>query len=309
MRRTALLENVSTFGKLLFLLGTIILMGIVSAIIGFGAGALLFDASMSDLSGFIQSPKGAKAVGFLKIYQIINQVGIFILPAMFFSYFVSTNSVTYLSLERMPKLISILVAAIIIYAILPFNGYMDELNRNMSLPDFMHSIEQWMLTKEKQAKMLTEAFLTTSTLTGLFVNLIIVAVLPAIGEEMIFRGILLKLFNQMFKNIHIAVLVSSIIFSTIHLQFYGFLPRLILGMMLGYMFVFTGNLWVPIGAHFVNNASSAVIFYLHSNDYINIPMDDFGTTTNVAYVIGSLLISLWLMTIIYQREGTGRTSI
>lgn len=309
MRRTALLENISPFGKLLFLLGIIILMGIVSAIIGFGAGALLFDASMTDLSGFIQSPKGAKAVGFLQIYQIINQVGIFIIPAIFFSYFVSASSVTYLSLEKIPKLISVLVAAIIIYTILPFNGYIDELNRNMSLPDFMQSIEQWMLSKEKHAKMLTEVFLTTSTLTGLCVNLIIVAVLPAIGEELIFRGILLKLFNQMFKNIHIAVLLSSIIFSAIHLQFYGFLPRLILGMILGYLFVFTGNLWVPIAAHFVNNASSAVIFYLHSNDYINIPMDDFGTTTNVVYVIGSLLISVWLMTIIYQKEGTSITSI
>ncbi len=91
------------------------------------------------------------------------------------------------------------------------------------------------------------------------------------------------------------------------MQFYGFLPRLMLGLVLGYLFIFTNNLWVPIFAHFVNNASSAIIYYLHQNNYIKISMDNFGTTTNSVYVIGSLLITVWLLMIVYQKEGINRT--
>ena len=165
-----------------------------------------------------------------------------------------------------------------------------------------------MKSKELQAKILTEAFLDGDTITGLLVNIIIVAVLPAIGEELLFRGVLIRLFDQMVKNIHIAVLISSVIFSAIHLQFYGFLPRLMLGMLLGYMFVFTRSLWVPIIVHFVNNAASAIVYFLYNNGTSKIPMEEFGASSNVVYVIGSLLITLWLMTVIYQKEDANRHS-
>ncbi len=293
-------------GKLLFLLGIVMLMALVSALAGLALGALFFDASLGELTSFISNPDGPKAVGFLKFYQIINQLGIFILPALFYTFFVSVRGEYYLNLNKIPTLLSIVLGSIIIFALLPFNGYLDELNRNMSLPDFLSGAERWMKDKENQARVLTEAFLDADTITGLMVNIIIVAVLPAIGEELIFRGILIKLFDQMIKNIHVAVLISSVIFSAIHLQFYGFLPRLMLGMLLGYMFVFTRNLWVPIIVHFVNNAASAIVYYLHNQKVTDVPMEDFGASSNIVYVIGSLLITLWLMTIIYQKEDNPR---
>jgi len=293
-------------GKLLLLLGIILIMTIVSALGGMVAGSFLFDASLSELATFISNPTGSKAIGFLKFYQVVNQIGMFVVPALLFAFFVSDDSIKYLYLKTAPRLISMLVGGLVIYTVLPFNGFVQEFNTNMNLPEFMSGIEEWMRAKEEQAKILTEAFLVTDSITGLLVNLIIVAVIPAIGEELIFRGILIKLLNQLVKNIHLAVLLSAIIFSAIHLQFYGFFPRIILGMLLGYMFVYTRNLWVPIFVHFINNASSAIIYYLHENGHIKIAMEDFGTTQNVVYIIGSLLISLWLMSIIYQKEGADR---
>ncbi len=307
MTRTAFLSSISPFGKLLLLLGLVLLMAIVSALTGLVFGALLFNASFSELLGFISNPETVKAVSFLKFYQLINQLGIFIIPSLFFVYLVSNKSTAYLSINRAPKLISMLVGGLVIYTILPFNGFLDEINNSMVFPDFLSGVEEWMKAKELQAKNLTEVFLKTNTISGLLVNMIIVALIPALGEELLFRGILLKLFKELTSNIHLAVIISSIIFSAIHLQFYGFLPRLMLGMVLGYLFVFTGNLWVPIFVHFLNNASSALIYFLHDNGYIKIPMDEFGSSSNIIYVIGSLLISLWLISMIYQKEGVDRT--
>lgn len=309
MKRTAFLSSISPFGKILLLFGLVLLLAIVSALGGLAFGALLFDASLNELAGFISNPQGSKAVNFIKFYQLVNQIGIFILPGLFFAFLVSDNSAKYLSLNHAPMLISILVGGMIIYTILPFNGFLDELNGKFTLPEALSGIEEWMRDKEEQAKRLTEVFLKTSTISGLLVNIIIVAIVPAIGEELLFRGVLLKLLNQLTKNIHVAVILSSIIFSAIHLQFYGFLPRMMLGMVLGYLFVFTGNLWVPIFVHFLNNASSAVIYFLHDNGYINVPMEEFGTSPNIVFVIGSLLISLWLMIMIYHKEGADRVSL
>lgn len=306
MKRTAFLSTISPFGKLLLLLGLILLMAILSAFGGIVFGALLFDASFAELTGFITNPDSSKAVAFLKFYQLVNQIGIFILPVIFFAFLVSDNSIDYLSISTYPKLISILVGGLIIYTVLPFNGYLDEINSQLGFPDFMSGVEDWMKSKEEQAMKLTEILLQTNNIAGLMVNIVIVAIVPAIGEELLFRGVLLKLLKQMTKNVHVAVILSAVIFSAIHLQFYGFLPRMMLGIVLGYLFVFTSNLWVPIFVHFLNNASSTIIYYLNENGHISIPMEDFGTSQNVVYIIGSLLISLWLMLMIYQKEGADR---
>lgn len=303
MKRTEFFSSISPFGKLLLLIGIVFLFAITISFAGLIIGTFIFNTPLDELTNFIANPNTPTAVAFLKFYQIINQIGIFIIPSLFFSYLVSNSTFKYLSLNKMPRLISILAGGLIIYTILPFNNYLDELNRQISLPDFLSGVETWMKEKENQAKELTELFLNTHSLTGLLVNIVIVAVLPAIAEELLFRGLLLKLFSNIFRNIHVGVLLSAIIFSAIHLQFYGFLPRLMLGVVLGYLFVFTGNLWVPIFVHFLNNASSAIVYYLHYNGHINIPMEDFGSSSNIVYIIGSLLITIWLMIIIYQKEG------
>lgn len=306
MKRTAFLSSLSPFGKLLLLFGIVLVLAITTALAGMVVGMLIFNVQITELSGFISNPSTPEAVLFLKYYQVLNQIGVFILPAVLFAFLVSNSSVKYLSLSNAPRLISLLVGGLIVYTILPFNNYLDEINRNMIFPDFLSGMEDWMKEKESQARKLTEIFLNTHSITGLLINIVIVALIPAIGEELLFRGLLLKLFNEIFKNTHVAVLISAIIFSAIHLQFYGFLPRLMLGIVLGYLFVFTGNLWVPIFVHFLNNASSAVVYYLHYNGHLKVSMEDFGSTSNVVYIIGSLFITIWLMIMIYQKEGADR---
>jgi len=229
------------------------------------------------------------------------------LPVLFYSFFVSASPGSYLRLDKKPTALSLLVVGLVVYAILPFLNYLADLNQQIVLPDLFSGIEQWMKAKELQATHLTKIFLRTETIFGLSMNLFIVALIPAIGEELLFRGVLLRLTKEMTKSTHLAVIITALLFSAIHLQFYGFFPRFLLGLILGYSFVFSQNLWVPIFLHFVNNASSVIIFYMHYNGYIKISMENFGASPNPVYIIGSLLATIWLMIILYQKEGQFRT--
>lgn len=303
MKRIAYLENTSPFGKLLLLIGLILLFSVLTALSGLLIGKLFFGTDFIELSSIIANPSTPEAIGFVKFFQLINQIGIFILPVGAYSLFVSTSAGNYLKLDHKPTAVSLLIVGLMVYSILPFLNYMAEFNQNIVLPEAFWGIEQWMKEKELQAAHLTEIFLKTNSISGLSINLFIVALIPAIGEELLFRGVLLRLLKEMTKSIHLAVIISALLFSAIHLQFYGFLPRFLLGLILGYSFVFTRNLWVPIFLHFVNNASSVIIYYLHYNGFIKISMENFGASPNPVFIIGSLLATLWLMIMLRQKEG------
>lgn len=303
MRQLAILENTSPFGKLLLLIGLILIFSIFTALSGLIIGKFYLGVSLDELALLIAHPETDEAVGFVKFFQFINQVGIFILPVVAFSLVVSNSPRKYLKLDTKPTAVSLLLTGLMVYSILPFLNYLAEWNQQFNLPEQLSGIEQWMKSKEKQAAELTELFLKTESFSGLAVNLIIVAIIPAIGEELLFRGVLLRLFREMTKSYHLAVIISAFLFSAIHFQFYGFLPRFLLGLILGYSFVFSRNLWAPIFLHFVNNASSVIVYFLYYNGYIKISMENFGASPNPVYIIGSLLATIWLMIFLYQKEG------
>jgi membrane protease YdiL (CAAX protease family) len=278
------------------------IIALITSIGGLLIGKAMLEMDLTRLAAVISNPEGPEEVMFLKIYQLINQLGIFFVPVLIYTFLVSPAPEKFLYLNRKPGFTNLIVLGMLVFTVLPFINYLGELNKQMDLPAALDGLESWFREKEDQAMHLTEIFLATDNIGGLMVNLFIVAVIPALGEELLFRGALIRLFKDITGNVHWAVIISSFLFAAIHFQFYGFLPRFFLGLVLGYAFVMTRNLWVPIFIHFVNNAASVIVFYLHQNGYINIPMEDFGYSPNVVFIIGSLLISLWLMIIVYQRE-------
>jgi membrane protease YdiL (CAAX protease family) len=302
MERIAFLGNISIAGKIMLLLGLILICTLLTAFGGLLLGNLYLDVDIAELGGYISKPETNEAIAFTKFYQFLNQLGAFILPVLLFSFLVSQQPMSYLKLIERPKTIVFSVSFLIIFAILPFVNYLEDLNQGLALPEFLSNIEEWMSDKELHAAYLTEIIIKTDTFPGLLLNLFIVAFVPAIGEELLFRGILVRLMNDLTKNVHWAVIISALLFSAFHMQFYGFLPRFVLGLVLGYLFVFTRNLWVPIFVHFVNNAAAVIVFNLHHNGFIKVSMDDFGSVNNSIYIIGSLLITLWFMSIIYKKE-------
>lgn len=302
MRRTAFFETISPWGKLLLLLGLVILFAIFTAFGGLLVGIFYLDTDLVSLAAMLSNPTEGKIIAFTKFYQFINQLGVFILPVLLYTFLVSTSSTEYLKINKKPLLISLLIAIIVVFTILPFLNYISQLNMEMSFPPSLAWLEEWMVEKELQAKIITEAFLKTNSITGLLVNIFIIALVPAIGEEFLFRGVVLRLFNEIFANVHLAIFVSAVIFSLFHLQFFGFLPRVLLGMILGYLFICTRNLWVPIAFHFVNNAASVIVYFLYENKMISVSVDEFGSSTNIVYIIGSLLITVWLIVMLKHKE-------
>jgi uncharacterized protein len=154
----------------------------------------------------------------------------------------------------------------------------------------MSGLEQWMQQSEKEAASVTEAFLLTPNPWSFILNIFMVAVLPALGEELVFRGVLLRHLREWTKNIHVAIFISAFLFSAIHMQFYGFLPRFLMGVFFGYMLYWSGSIWVPIMAHFINNAAAIVVAFLSTRYFPEADFNTFGSSSSPVIILGSAVI-------------------
>ena len=127
-----------------------------------------------------------------------------------------------------------------------------------------------------------------------------IAIIPSVGEELFFRGLLQRLFSEWFRNVHIAIFVTSFLFAAIHMQFYGFLPRMMLGILLGYLFYWTGSIWIPVFAHFLNNGSAVILSFLINRGTISSGYEDFGATENLFLIASSILFTGGLLYLVYR---------
>jgi hypothetical protein len=179
----------------------------------------------------------------------------------------------------------------------------------MSLPSWLSGLENWMRESEDKAAKLTEKFLEINSGWDLFLSVVMIALLPAIGEELIFRGVLQRIFSEWSKNIHVGIWSSAILFSAMHLQFYGFIPRMLLGVMLGYLLAWSGTLWLPIIAHFINNAAAVILTYMFKQQMISVDADKIGTENDYTALLLSAVITTAILWTIYKRERKSQYSI
>ena len=142
-----------------------------------------------------------------------------------------------------------------------FVSFLNQWNKGIVLPESLQGVERWMRSLEDAAMETTHLLLSGGNAWHFILNLLIVAGLAALAEEIFFRGALQQFIQEKTANGHAAVWVTALIFSVVHFQFYGFFPRFVLGALLGYLFLYTHNLWVPILVHFINNASVIVLSY------------------------------------------------
>ncbi|MFM1932508.1 MAG: hypothetical protein RL226_1811 [Bacteroidota bacterium] len=155
-------------------------------------------------------------------------------------------------------------------------------------------------TEQKLADM-TEAMLQMDSIGELILMLVIVAVLPGIAEEFIFRGVVQSLLVRWFKNIHVAIWCTGLLFSAIHFQFYGFIPRMLLGVYFGYLLVHTKSIWTPILAHFLNNASAVLGTYIAGGLHQGEDQLQQLSTNPITLLVAAVAFSL-LFWIVIQRS-------
>lgn len=184
-----------------------------------------------------------------------------------------------------------LITFVFLFAFSPLMHLVSEWNAQMSLPETLRDVEQWMQDKEESMKVLFERVIMVDSIPLLLLNIVVLALLPAIAEEFYFRGTLFHILNRLFNNNHLTVWIVAIVFSAIHLQFYGFFPRMLLGAFFGYMLVWAKNIWVPVFAHFVNNAMVTILAFIYTRN--GKTYEDLQSQENysIFVYIGSLILT------------------
>lgn len=298
-----LLQNATPFTKILFsfviIIGTFLISSFLVAIIAIP----VFDFNLHDLAGILENIDESPDIRIIKYFQICLSVGSFIIPAFIIAYFLGGNSMRFLKLDKKPLPISFLNIALIMIFALPLINILAKWNSQIDLPGFLTGLENWMKEKEEMASGLTDAFLVSRSFSQFLINLLMVAIIPAVGEELLFRGVIQRLFIDWTKNIHIGILISAILFSSFHLQFYGFLPRLLMGILFGYLLVWSGSMWLPVIAHFINNGMAVLVYYIYGKEFVEKDVDTLGTgKEGIMLIVISLILVSFLLWYTYRAE-------
>jgi len=212
----------------------------------------------------------------VKLMQLVQSLGMFVLPPLVFAYFCSNKPTGFLHFNRNINWLHIALVIFFMILIIPGINLLTTLNQQLVLPKMFAGIEAWMKSSEEQMAKLTEQLLNVHTLAALGFNVFLIAMIPALGEELFFRGTVQGIFRQK-MNVKVAIWITAILFSAIHLQFYGFFPRMLLGAFFGYLLFWSENIWLPIVAHFTNNGIAIIFYYLKYNGYKVEDIDTIGT--------------------------------
>ena len=268
-----------------FIIGLVGLF-IISAITGMGI------TEMSDMGSWdLTKPSSITAIRGMQVVQFIS---LFLVPVFICTRLFSTDSRSYLGLRRPLNPGYFGIGIMLMLIALPFVNWMGELNKNMVFPP---DIDAWLKAKETEAARTIQALLGQRTVKDLVINIICIAGLAAVGEELLFRGLLQRIFIKLFKSPWLGIIVAAFLFSAMHLQFYGFLPRFILGVLLGLMFWYSGSLWVPMLAHFVYDALLITLAYFYPSmlkDESTVKLANLALTGTISLVLLVMLVT-WMV--------------
>lgn len=265
--------------------------------------------STADLLGqlFLDPSKVENGWWAMMILQGTAHFFSYLVPSLLFWYLIERKKVVDFKKTAKADGTLWLLSILLVLVFIPTNSQFITWNAQMSFPDSFSWLEKWMRDKENQMETLT-TFMTTYTQPEQFVAaLVVVAVLPALGEEFLFRGVLQTKFQSFWKNPHISIWVSAAIFSAIHFQFYGFIPRMLLGAIFGYLYFWSGNLWLAVLAHFINNGFALLMVYLHNIGLINSNLEEMKTMP-ITWVIPSFLFSITLLYFIKNKAKSNQVS-
>lgn len=274
-----------------------LVVSLVIAIPLFGLDSMLGIPTMDELNN-------PESIRVLKYFQVVQSIGIFIVPPFILGWLFHGKIAEYLNLNKTVSFSSVLLVLVLSFAASPFVNFIGEINANMQFPGWLAGVENWMKNAEDKATVLTEAFLKVETMGGLLFNIFMIAFLPAIGEELLFRGVIQRIFTNWTRNYHWGIWISALLFSALHMQFYGFIPRLFLGVLFGYLLVWSGSMWLPIIAHFINNAVAVVAMYMIDKKLLSPEIEEIGTTSDSYYLAAVSLVLIVVFMLMIKRQNT-----
>ena len=189
----------------------------------------------------------------IRILTIIQDVLVFIIPALATAMMVTRIPASLLCINKNTNISTVLLAVLTMIASIPAMNMIITWNAGIHLPESMENIEIWLRASENSASQSISLILGKDSIGDLIMSIMIVGVAAGFSEELYFRGALQRLLSTGGISRHGAIWIAAIIFSLFHFQFFGFIPRMLLGAFFGYLLVWTGCIWLPITAHILNN--------------------------------------------------------
>ncbi len=251
---------------------------------------LIWDLPVDALQHY--SAYGTTGIAMMKFTQAFASMGLFVLPPIIYARLIGQKPQHFLMLDERPSIPFLAFASVLMAVQLPWINALGIWNNSIEWGGMFRSVYDSMRAQEDAAAELIGQFLYMPGLVDLFQTLVIVALIPAIGEELLFRGVVQPMLSEK-RGAHFGVWVTAFVFSFIHFQFFGFFPRFILGVMLGYLVVWKKSLWYSIVAHFTNNALAVIGYFAHQHQWIELNPDEWGTGENsLLWVCLSLIFGI-----------------
>lgn len=261
---------------------------VVGPFIGFFLALPFYGGTMEELLNAMQQPNDPALKTPLYIIQgAATFVGLILAPALYLAG--RQKSIATFFNDKKTDALPVIITAFVVIVFMGVNSVFVEWNANFRFPEFARDFELWAREREDAAAELTKFLTVMSSPAELIISLIVIAVLPGIGEEIVFRGLIQNELYRGTRNIHVAIWVAAFLFSAIHFQFFGFVPRLLLGALFGYLYYWSGNLTLAIIAHFVNNGVSVIAIYFYQKGAIGYDLETPESAPANLVVISTLL--------------------
>ncbi len=239
----------------------------------------------------------------VRISIVLQDILVFILPAVATAVIMTRLPARFLDIDSAPRLTPLLLAIATLFAAFPLLNYIVAWNESIHLPARFAGLETQLRALEDAAGSTFDSILSSSSVPSLILSILIVGVLAGLSEELFFRGALQKLLTLTRMNTHVAVWLAAFIFSAVHFQFFGFVPRMILGAYFGYLMWWTRCLWIPVIVHAVNNSIVVISKWIEGRSGQEIAIDSIGadpstsTTSLIAIALSIILTVILLVTL------------
>jgi membrane protease YdiL (CAAX protease family) len=270
-------------------------------VVAYGVIYWTYGIGINEMQESLQSATSL-APGALKTYQLFLSLGMFLLPPLIYAILLSPNPWANLRIDRLFSLRLFLLIPLILILGFVLESWCLALNRAIPLPESL----EYLKMQEQQIDEILKGFLQMNTIPQLLANIFIVGVVAGVAEELFFRGFLQRFLSKWLRNAHWGIWLAAIIFGAVHQQFYNFIPRVLLGALFGYLFYWSGSLWVAIFAHFLHNSVQVVAVYQYP-EFINQELSTeqaFDPTMIFTVIICSVLFA-GVMQLFYQ-QATGK---
>ncbi|MVM39246.1 CPBP family intramembrane metalloprotease [Spirosoma sp. HMF3257] len=237
--------------------------------------------------------------------QAISHLFTYLIPALFYWYRFEHNRWTDFQTKPLKAVAGLWVGLLSVIVILPFNELIINWNQHLELPRLLGNLGGWMHRKQQESTSLTNQLVAFNSVNQFLIAILVIGFIASIGEEVFFRAIIQRKLIEWTANVHAGIWVAALLFSAFHFQFYGFFPRVVLGVLFGYLYVWSGNIWVAILAHFINNSLIVITTYIQRQPaYLQLEVKvDTGTWFWViSSAIGVLILLFYFHQLNHKRK-------